>query len=310
MTSVGNESSVAERRSANVAVSGLKFLPPGVPIPEGVAPDGIPRPYDPSNPVAAIPNTQPERDLGEAALPAAFLDSLRSRRHQAAGWTKAFSSTTSPRVSNVQAYHYNASDGVYGLTPTAFTGVTLPVNTVNEEEVSALHDPGSSSCLAVGADADRPAGAITATTARFVAFIVCTGTGTGSYVEAMDATWQSKYARTYSGELKFISQVIHVSVTPNCWAVELFNFNLAAWETKKSLCANPVGSASANTSYDTFNMLSCPTLPTINVESLLFDYGGTWSGILSVGSTSSTDYCFTSGAYTLTATSALSWSAP
>ena len=39
-------------------------------------------------------------------------------------------------------------------------------------------------------------------------------------------------------------------------------------------------------------------VPTINVESLLYDYGGTWSGILSLASTSSTDYCFTSGSVT------------
>jgi hypothetical protein len=276
---------------------GLKFLAPGVPVPPGTVPDGIPEPYNASVGNHAVPTTLVL--IPNPGISTASRDSLT----QVAGPRLSSATRIPGPVSSLslQGLFSPGGDGIYVFTSLP-VGTVLPVNTTYEEDIEVNHESGNT-CSNAGVIADRPAGASTVTTSYFEDGIGCAG---ASYA-IMDATFQSKYTRTYSGVLMFVSQIIRIS--GNCWQTQLFNFTSAQWEIVENRCQG--SDQTLLTFYDTFNLLSCPTIPSIYVNSFLIDYGGAWSlpGFPSAAQFNGTDYCFTTGQYSFVINSNNAWTA-
>jgi hypothetical protein len=278
----------------------MKFLPIGVPVPPGGVADGYPVPYAPGIYPEPMQTSSPSIVPN---VPKALLDSVlvwrgSSPTSGARGLSRGIGAGSGIHAMTAGDQGWNLPGTPISLYAAIAidTGVTLPTNATNDELVGAWLFAGSPSCMQVAAFALRPAGTSSATTP----YLWSTGCSGGNGQWTMDATWQSKYARTLNGRLEFIAQTGTYSCANSpCFWVLIFNFTMAQWEILKASTGGYSTGFDSGTMYSTTNMLSCPTIPSGQVDGVLWysPPDATWyaASFYSAPPRHLNQYCFANG---------------
>lgn len=276
---------------------GLRYLPYGVPVPEGTKLAAVPEPYSFARHGAGIPNTQPEANIVERP---------------------GFVPPPPPIAQGSDSYWLR----IMPSTPAQFFGISQ----INDAQLSLQLPATSGSTRYLYAPTILPSGGscVEATTLHSRAansttvhrqgwYNWCVGPAGAWWVqENMDPTFQSKYVRHFNGELG-----LHVSiVTPNngsmyggCWYGHLYNFNVGGWEQKFSYCGtgtvylppplNPTWGWTAWESYNLISESSCPSVQGVRAQVIVVNVSATGAAQFltdfpsNIGAGSSSSQCWT-----------------
>jgi hypothetical protein len=129
--------------------------------------------------------------------------------------------------------------------------------------------------------------------------------GWGNY-ETMDATWKSKYARSYSYGGQAAENMYFTSAyktSGNCWAGTIYNFTTGTWETKLTSCGTTkTGFGSTGwTMWESWYLQGCPSLPRIKAGWIQTLKSSGWTNLGSADTSQLGPYagtCYATGAYT------------
>lgn len=291
-----------------------RYLPYGVPVPEGQVVDALPEPYDPARHGPAIRNTAPGQNL--AKMPGA---AIPRRKHT----PKKFDIPTIDPGSGDRGYflyadQYNSA-GIYVVND-AQTNVSIPSSAIGTTIYAPTHMSAGGTCLETVTAHYRYSGQST-TTHGHGFWDWCRSSPGWQTFEVMNSTWKSKYVRVQDGEERYLTQVVSTNPanpTGGCWQGLLWNYSAGYWEQKAYSCGNNLSGWGTTgwTMWESHYMMDqaqvCPVFPSIGAWHIVtVGTNGTYYslGFGSQGPLGPTGLCWNNGTYTFNvpASSSNSW---
>lgn len=275
-----------------------RFLPYGVSVPPGTSVDAPPEPHDELLHGPALENSHAEYNVAKRE---GYLvpEELKQARFDRALGRQLKSSDPYPGEGD-RGFWVQAGTGIYAGSDVQ-SDLSIPNNAVGPSGTwiySPTHMPDGGSCIEM-VTVHRRLSTVSATEHFFGLWDWCSTSGGFTVLETMDATWRSKYARTFDGEDTYFSEVVKWTSTE--WRGLLYNFTLGQWELKMSKSGtSQTGHSDGWTMWEEwfFPTGVCPSLPNIRARSVSVYNGSTWTPLSTSNSTdlfSGGNSCFTGG---------------
>jgi hypothetical protein len=265
-----------------------KWLPYGVPIPEGTLVNGAPEPYDPAKHGPLAEPSERDNDLLKSGFVAPTRGSASKLStstdlallapgdgpHENRGWTVADGRGLWLRVDVQRNVTWPA-----GKTTTLYAPTSMPPNNSCLEAKIAHYRTNPSDPI----------------THAFGVWSHCPGAGESpgwAWFETMSTTWVSKYVRSMqhadgSGYEEgswlqvYSANATAAPGTPDTWYALIFNFNTGHWDLK----ATKTGVGQFGTGWTQWEVywrnqvsggVGCPNLPGISSEAISIRLAGVW----------------------------------